>query len=940
MNIKNSVGIKITACALAVILTAGTVQASAYAVKNTVKENVNVTVVNDDVINKTADDNSKTDGSISKEETVYILSNPDGSTRKVIVSDWLKNTINSGSLADYSELKDITNVKGDEEFSKTADALTWDADGKDIYYQGTIEKELPVDMSIHYILDGKDISAEDVAGKSGKLTIRFEFTNNQKETVKINDKDTIIYVPFVMITGMILDSDIFSNVEVTNGRVISDGDKEAVVGYALPGMQESLNIDKEKFEFPDYFEITADVKNFELTTTLTIATNKVFNSVDIDENADMGEITDAIHQLSEATNQLIDGSDALHGGLETLYDKSGELVDGVNKLTDGSKSLNDGAAALNDGTMTLSSGAKSLNEGAVTLNFGVKSLYEGAVKLNNGATSLSDGAATLNSGATTLNNGAASLNDGAYALKNGAGSLNDGLNVLSAGINSLDDGIKSLGSGADTLSEGADRINEGAGRLYSGSSELADGADQLKDGLSKLAESSDTLNNGAKTVFESLLAMADSQLESAGLSVPRLTIENYASVLDGVKATLDEGTVRQMAYNTALEKVSAAVLAQENVIKTQVEAAVRLQVLEGVLNAIGQPMTADQYSQAVSAGAVNAEQQAQIEAAVKAQMNSTQIREVISNTTAAKEQELINQNMQSADVQSQIEDAVSSALNGQGSITALKAQLDSYNQFYIGLKTYTAGVDSAYSGSSDLAAGAHSVADGSRELASGTKELAVGVGTFTNGATQLTDGSSQLISGADRLVSGSGELLNGAAQLTDGSKSLADGTKQLAGGLSSLADGAKELANGSGSLTDGARQLVDGSDSLTDGTKQLSDGSGKLVEGTKQLVEGSGTLYGGLKTLQDGSGALIDGVSKLKDGSKELSDGIKKFNEEGIQKIIDAFDGDLSELVARFKAIMDASRNYNSFAGISDKMDGSVKFIYRTDSIEADIKKK
>ena len=124
---------------------------------------------------------------ISKDETVYVLTGADGSVKKIIVSDWLKNELGSASVADKSDLSDIENVKGDESYTINGDNMTvWDAQGNDIYYQGNIQKELPVGLSVRYYLDGKSVSPEELKGKSGKVTIRFDYENRQYETVQIN----------------------------------------------------------------------------------------------------------------------------------------------------------------------------------------------------------------------------------------------------------------------------------------------------------------------------------------------------------------------------------------------------------------------------------------------------------------------------------------------------------------------------------------------------------------------------------------------------------------------------------------------------------------------------------------------------------------------------------------------------------------------------------
>lgn len=180
----------------------------------------------------------------SKEETVYVIAGADGKQQSVIVSDWLKNPNKETSLQDVSDLTDIENVKGDETWTANGTSLTWDAQGNDIYYQGKSETELPVTMNISYQLDGKDIAPAELAGKSGKVTIRFEYENNQYEVRTVNGVSQKVYVPFVALTGALLDTSHFSNVTVSNGKLINDGDRIAVMGMAFPGLQEDLGISK------------------------------------------------------------------------------------------------------------------------------------------------------------------------------------------------------------------------------------------------------------------------------------------------------------------------------------------------------------------------------------------------------------------------------------------------------------------------------------------------------------------------------------------------------------------------------------------------------------------------------------------------------------------------------------------------------------------------
>ena len=240
----------------------------------------------------------------------------------------------------------------------------WSADGADIYYQGTISKELPVDLKVSYKLDGKAVSADEIAGKSGKATIRFDYVNKQYSEVTIDGKTEKIYVPFVMLTGLMLDNDVFTNVEVSNGKLINDGDRTVVAGFALPGLKENLALDSSKIEIPDYVEVTADVKNFSLTTTLTLATNSLFNEFDTSKLNTADDLQAQLNELTSGMSKLIDGSSELYGGLTTLLSKSKELAAGVDKLASGTNELASGTAALNAGLNTLVSKNGDLTAGA------------------------------------------------------------------------------------------------------------------------------------------------------------------------------------------------------------------------------------------------------------------------------------------------------------------------------------------------------------------------------------------------------------------------------------------------------------------------------------------------------------------------------------------------------------------------------------------------
>ena len=236
--------VKMLSLTLCTLLALGGIGGAAYAVSSTAEpEPASAAPADGEASAVPASSYDPDAGRNVKDETVYVLASADGTVHKIIVSDWVKNTLGQDSIDDVTQLTNLENVKGNESFTLGGDdSCVWDAQGNDIYYQGEIGKELPVDLAVSCTLDGQPISPDELAGRSGKVTIRFDYTNNQYELVDINGQQEKIYVPFAMLTGLLLDNDVFSNVSVTNGKIINDGDRTIVAGLAFPGLQDSLEI--------------------------------------------------------------------------------------------------------------------------------------------------------------------------------------------------------------------------------------------------------------------------------------------------------------------------------------------------------------------------------------------------------------------------------------------------------------------------------------------------------------------------------------------------------------------------------------------------------------------------------------------------------------------------------------------------------------------------
>lgn len=659
-----------------------------------------------------------------KEETVYAILNADGVPEQTIVSEWLKNAEGSTTVNDQSELENITVVKGNSEYTpgSSKNQILWTTDGSDIYYQGTSEKELPVDVRVSYELDGKKVSADELSGASGHLKITFTYKNNLSKETTIHGESRTIYQPFTMISGLILDNSKAQNVTVDHGSTVNSGDDTIVFGLAMPGLQKSLGLDEITdedgqlidLEIPEEVNVEADVTDFSLMMTLTIASNTALSQLGLDD---------------------IDSIDDLKADME-------QLTNGMEDIIDGASQLNDGAGELKDGTGTLSAGTQTL----------------------------SDGTSTLSDGAHQLSNGAAQVNDGAIALKNG--------------LNSLKGSAPELVSGVDSLTKGADQLSSGIHTIIENNDSLNAGAAQLADGLSTLNTSLNNEENAQQLTSLSTGSAAFSQ----GLS-------QAANGLSQITAGYN--------YN---EGDLAALMAGLS------------QYAEG-LAATGDP------TNAAYAGYI----QTMLET-YKGLYNS-----------------------------------VSSAQGGVASLSASYAAIDQ------GINTVTGSIST--------------VSGAVGQLSSGAKTLKEGVASYTAGVSQASDGVKTLDEGLNSLNSKVPALVNGINQLSDGANTLASGT---------------------GSLSEGASSLANGADQVNSGTSELKTGVSKL----------------------------LDGVSELANGTGDLKEGVIKYNEEGIQKLAKIVNEDLETYYDRLKALQDYAKEYTSYAGCEDDVECSVKFIYKTDSIE------
>lgn len=848
-----------------------------------------------------------------KEQTVYVNADESGKSENVIVSNWLKNADGESQLSDKSELSNIQNVKGDEEFKQGSDnRLTWDANGKDIYYQGETSKDLPVGVNLTYYLDGKEIQPSELAGKSGKVKIHIAYENKQQQTAEINGGEENIYTPFMMMTAMVLPTDVFSNIQIENGKILSDGNNNIAVGFGFPGLSDSLHLSETEelsdLEIPDFVEITADVKDFELSMTATVATTGLLEELNLDEIGSADELKENMNKLIESSTALVKGSKELQDGISKMNSSADTFVNGLNSADSGAGQLKGGIDKMNSskgellsGISRLTQGMEALENGASQLQTGVGSytagsatLGEGIVKTAQGASDLKIGADTLNEKKEALVQGISNLSNGSKDLKAGAQTLKEGIGAYTAGVNKLDQGLGQLNSQLQGALGQTEQLPEAIKGITEGSKELIGGAGQLQEGAKQAEEAAGNMEASVGALAAAAGGVSQGAGSAAGI------IENYIGSLN------DSGSAAATEQaKAAIAKENAAVNAQAN---TQQRANVA-----AALSAAG---LTEEQQQAVLANLGNISVGVQTSANIEVPTNP-------GNTEAVGQLKGIQEQM--ASVQQQI------------SGTDLGAVQEQIGQLKTGAQTAAAGAEKLTKGVTTFGEAVKPLG-GFSTMASTLKEavaaLKAGSGELCKQNSALNAGASQVAVGSQKLQGGLEALSNGAAGLSAGIEKLAQGAAGLSDGTAQLQRGSQELNQNNKQLNAGAAQLAAGSQELLKGGNTLSQGAGVLSNGIEQLAAGASSLKDGTSKLAAGGTELKSGVTQLQDGSMKLADGMAEFDKEGIQKLSDVLNGDLQTVLDRLKAVEDADKSYTAFDGASQDMNGKVKFIIETAGIE------
>lgn len=682
-----------------------------------------------------------------KTETVYSVLNSDGSISDTIVSSWLHDEDGINNIKETLNLTDVKNIKSNEKPSKDGNTYTWNAKGNDVYYEGTATKQLPVSVKLRYELDGQEISANDIQGKSGHLKLTISFTNNYSQVKNINGKSIVIH-PSYLAGGMLnMSTGKFSNVKCESGKIVNDGTNEMLAFANIPGLNETLRsagLDKvnNQLGISDDVTVEADVNDFDLGSIMVGMTNEIDLASELGDIGSVSELTDGIDQLIEADDQLIDGSKQLYDGTTQLKEQAAPLTGSSDQV----RQLSSGAIQLNDGVKALQTGITQYTAGASAINEGVNQLY--GIPQNVGL---------IQSAVTTSTEEQASLVDGSQAVADGLGQLLDKLN------------------GANVTAS----VKEMNGLLTKSKTDLEGMAKTLGEDKTTLEGMQTDLTN-ASTKLSKLTPLKD-KLDTLGTEIVTKETQNNTAIAD---------------YNSKKKTVNDKIAAIKNSMNTEIETSITtLSTAKQALNDAGKTDEANSI-------------QTQIDALNKEKTNVDAISTIEGLSelqTLTEEFNTLNETLGTvkstiSDMSTLVGKSISDLEGLATDVQAALTTIDTLSQILSGstekvegmqtmLNSLKPGVTELYNGALKINAGAINLGNKLGELQTASQS---GVDKIKAGTTQLTSNNATLNGGASALSQATGTLAGQSGTFNE----MADGLDTLGKAFETLNSGAKQLYEG------------------------------------------------------------------------------------------------------------------------------------------------
>ncbi len=709
---------------------------------------------------------------IKKSETVYVTVEGNEIKDKS-VSVWLNSDKNI-KANDKSNLKNVKDLKTDKELKSENGYLKLDENKKDIYYKGDTDKKLPVDVSVKYFLDGKEMKASELEGKSGHLKIVITSKNNRYEAKTIDGQSRNVYSPYVVVAAMTFDDEKVNNVSSDDIKVVKDGKNEIVTTVMTPGMKQNLRgivEDKNLDKFKDEVSVEMDIKDYKPVEIYSVITNEFFQE-----------------------KKNIDSLDKLQNGVKELQDNSQKLVDASVKLSEGQDKLNSGISQMQTGVTKLHSGSHKLASSTQQMQgkfSGIQSkvgpiqgyvaqMNDGSLKLYNGISDYTAAVGKIKENTAKIKAGSEKLAKGATDLDNGVGKLKDATSQLRAGTENM----KEMTAQKDQLLEKSSQLSNGLNGLAGSYGQLADTVEQISGKSQQLKDSSAQFNEKLQQVAQ-----------LAGGAETSASAEKIARGLESSAEGLNNAIQQLQANNEEgqLNDTIAYLQAQKNVMYVQAES---------IRNA-GSQNAGQQKLQAALA------QLAQSSSALS--QGNADLSNALTRTSAAMNQSKAKL-VDSSNQLSQGLGQMGGALNGADGLSTLKDSIDKL----------------------DDATG--QIKGGSQTLKEGTLQNEKAMAMLLNGIKELDKNSSALVEGSSKLSGGLQEFNKQSALLSSLSQINEKAIIPMSNAINMLNDGLGKLDSSTGQLKSGSDKLASGQKEFSSKLKEYKEkGIDELSNKTKDL---------------------------------------------------------------------------------------------------------
>lgn len=659
---------------------------------------------------------------ICKDETVYVIMKDNGKVEQRIVSTWIKGEENLGEFKDKCNLKDVKNVKGEETPTANGDTLTWNIDGKDLYYRGESERELPISVDIKYELNGKSVDPAEVKGQSGNFKITMKVKNNESKVMKIAGEDRRVYVPFVVASEIIMPNDNFKDVKINNGKMITDGNNANITFVAVPGLMESLKIDSiVDLDVKDEIVIEGKTEDFAVPSMVVMATTEGLDLKDMDANDDLDDLRSQLDQLKQGGEDLLSGAQELNNGEKELQSKYNEFNAGVG-------TLRNGAIELANGINTLTGSAPQLKAGVTQLNDGLGLLSQKQGQFTGGVNTLREGVNKYLGAYGEIEGGISQVTVGVSQVATGAPQLRDGSAKATAGLKDL------LENQTKFTNEGVNPLRDGLGKYVKGNADIYAGVNGSLDGVKKI-------KGGLEAKAPEMQKLADSVTQIEG-------VQKQIDELKGKFAPESEEGKKLAAISQTLGAVANG--QNDGITKLQTGTQEAIKGLGGL--------------------------QAGLETASEGTKKLGPSGELLAGSANKLSDSSVALGKGIGDLYSG-----SATLTGKLNELAGKSK-----ELEVGAKKVSAGSKLYSEKGKDLSNGANALSENSTKIGSaigqlhdGSNKLAAGADALLAGANALNAGGATLRVGSQTLYDGSNQVMAGINKLSDGSSKLYEGVAKL-----------------------------------------------------------------------------------------------------------------------------------------------------------------